>query len=80
MPIYVYQSADDGCEKCREGYEVLQGVDDDPVTECPRCGAEMRRVPSTFNAGRGDVLSDSNLRENGFKKMRNTEDGLRREV
>lgn len=80
MPIYVYQAVDDGCEKCRDGYEVLESMDEKPLSECPECGESVRRIPSTFSAGRGDVLSDSNLREHGFKKLRNTEDGLRREV
>lgn len=80
MPLYVYQSDGDGCEHCREGFEVLEGMEDSPLAKCPECRYAVHRVPSSFNAGQGDVLSDSNLREHGFKKLRNTEDGLHREV
>lgn len=80
MPLYVYQSDGGGCERCYEGFEVLEGMEDSPLAECPQCGDAIQRVPSSFNAGRGDVLSDSNLREHGFSKLRNTEDGLHREV
>lgn len=80
MPIYVYESVEDGCEECAEGFETLEDMDDTPKEECPHCGACVRRVPSSFSAGQGDVLSDSNLREHGFNKLRNTEDGLRQEV
>jgi putative FmdB family regulatory protein len=38
MPTYEY--------KCKKGhtFEVVQRMIDDPVTECPRCGAEVQRV------------------------------------
>ena len=33
MPIYEY-----GCEVCRDTFERLQKVSDDPVKDCPACG------------------------------------------
>jgi len=39
MPIYEYE-----CESCRIRFERLQHFKDDPVKECPECGAPVRRV------------------------------------
>ena len=35
MPIYEYQ-----CQKCGNELEALQKISDDPLTECPECGAQ----------------------------------------
>jgi putative FmdB family regulatory protein len=39
MPIYLYQ-----CEACGVRFERMQRMSEDPVTECPECGGETRRV------------------------------------
>jgi len=81
MPIYLYRAVNEGCEHCRDGFEVLQGLGEEPIVRCPRCGRPVRRVPAPFATGRGDLLSDSNLRRHGFQKLRRTEEGTyRREV
>jgi putative FmdB family regulatory protein len=45
MPIYEYEATDPhrGCERCRWIFEVIQGIQDPPVTNCPSCGGEVRR-------------------------------------
>ena len=39
MPTYEY-----ACKKCGEHLEVVQSFKDDPLTECPQCGGELRKV------------------------------------
>jgi putative FmdB family regulatory protein len=39
MPTYEY-----ACKKCGEHLEVVQSFKDDPLTECPNCGGELRKV------------------------------------
>jgi putative FmdB family regulatory protein len=39
MPTYEY-----ACKKCREHLEVVQSFKDEPLTECPHCGGELRKV------------------------------------
>ncbi len=39
MPLYEYE-----CSACRTRFEVRQRVADDPITVCPSCGGETRRV------------------------------------
>ena len=81
MPLYVYRAVEDGCGECAEGWEELQNADDPPLEKCPHCGAEVRKVLSAFSAGKGDLLSNSNLKDHGFQKLKRTgEGGYRREV
>ena len=39
MPFYDYQ-----CEKCKETFEVLQKVSDEPLTECEKCEGPLHKV------------------------------------
>lgn len=81
MPIYVYKSTGKGCEHCSDGFEELQGFHDEALTKCPRCEGEVEKIPASFGLGKGNVLSDSNLKEHGFSKLkRNDEGGYRQEV
>lgn len=42
MPIYEYQ-----CRQCNERQEIIQNFSDAPLTECPRCGGEMKKLISS---------------------------------
>ena len=39
MPTYVYEAADAGkaCDKCRDGFEVVQKLGDAKLETCPVC-------------------------------------------
>ncbi len=39
MPTYEY-----ACKTCGHRLEAVQSFTDDPLTECPECGAELRKV------------------------------------
>ena len=39
MPTYEY-----ACRSCGERLEVVQSFDDDPLTDCPNCGGNLRKV------------------------------------
>ncbi len=39
MPYYDYH-----CETCDKAFEVFQGMSEEPISTCPECGAEVRRV------------------------------------
>ena len=39
MPTYEYR-----CKDCGEHLEVVQAFTDDPLTECPACGGQLRKV------------------------------------
>jgi len=39
LPLYEYQ-----CQPHKHRFEVRHGVNESPVTSCPECGGEVRRV------------------------------------
>jgi putative regulatory protein, FmdB family len=39
MPTYVYQ-----CKACSEQTELVQKMTDPPLSECPSCGGEVRKL------------------------------------
>ena len=42
MPIYEYQ-----CKECNERHEIIQNLSDAPLTHCPKCGGEMKKLVSS---------------------------------
>jgi putative FmdB family regulatory protein len=42
MPIYEYQ-----CNQCNERHEIIQKLSDAPLTHCPQCGGEMKKLISS---------------------------------
>ncbi|MGO8871573.1 MAG: FmdB family zinc ribbon protein [Acidimicrobiales bacterium] len=39
MPTYEYR-----CDSCERSFDVVQSFHDEPLTECPTCGAPVRKV------------------------------------
>jgi len=72
MPIYEYQSTQDGCPHCRERFEVVQTMSAPPIEICPECGGPVAKVfstPAVQGVGRTDAtMSNKNLAEKGFTK------------
>jgi putative FmdB family regulatory protein len=57
MPTYTYQ-----CDSCGHQFEAVQRFTDDPLTECPECGASIRRVIQPVGVvfkGSGWYITDS---------------------
>jgi len=46
MPVYEYRAVEEGCDYCQYKFEVLQDMDEEPIRNCPRCGAPVRRLLS----------------------------------
>ena len=42
MPIYEYQ-----CKQCGERHEIIQRISEEPLTPCPKCGGEMKKLISS---------------------------------
>ena len=63
MPTYTYQ-----CDSCGHGFEAVQRFADDPLTECPECGASIRRVIQPVGVvfkGSGWYITDSRPKSSG---------------
>lgn len=57
MPTYEYQ-----CKTCGHHFEQFQRFSDDPLKECPKCSAEIRRViypTGVIFKGSGWYITDS---------------------
>ena len=46
MPLYEYRAKENGCELCRQRFEVRQGINDPLLERCPHCGAPLERLIS----------------------------------
>ncbi len=56
MPTYEYM-----CKSCGHLFEIVQSMRDDPLTECPECAGELRKVfapPAISFKGSGFYATD----------------------
>jgi len=55
MPIYEYE-----CQECRNVVEQWQSISDDPLSTCPECSGEMKKLisSSSFQLKGGGWYSD----------------------
>ena len=56
MPTYEYV-----CKQCGHLFEIVQSMRDEPLTECPECGGELRKVfapPAISFKGSGFYATD----------------------
>ena len=83
MPFYTYQCAtDDCCDKCCDGFEMLQRLNAEPVTLCPVCGNKVKKVISAPNvvAGKAHLTSDKAAEKGGFSKYKRDGKGVYEKV
>jgi putative FmdB family regulatory protein len=76
MPVYEYQakSAETSCDYCAEGFEILQRMTEDPLAECPKCGAPIQRL--LYRVGVATPHTNSELKDLGFTKLVKRDDGV----
>src|SRR5919201_3381508 len=71
MPTYEYR-----CTNCGEHLEVVQSFSDDPLTECPNCGGQLRKVFSPVGIvfkGSGFYKTDNRRGGKGASKPKDKE-------
>lgn len=69
MPTYEY-----ACKACGQHIDVFQSFSDDPLTECPSCGGELRKVFGNIAIsfkGSGFYKNDSRAEGNGHRPSSN---------
>ncbi|MBK8988600.1 MAG: FmdB family transcriptional regulator [Chloroflexi bacterium] len=62
MPIYMYR-----CKECDHEFEVRQRMTDEPLSACPVCQGEIRRVVNTVGVvfkGKGFYVTDNRSGQN----------------
>jgi putative FmdB family regulatory protein len=73
VPTYEY-----ACKQCGEHLEVVQSFKDDPLTTCPQCGGELRKVFGAIGIsfkGSGFYRNDSRPREKASTGRSSSTDG-----
>jgi putative FmdB family regulatory protein len=60
MPTYEYE-----CRSCGKSFEAFQSMSDAPLSECPSCGKQVRRV---INGGTGIIFKGSGFYVNDSRK------------
>ena len=60
MPTYDYK-----CIKCNHIFEYFQSMNDDPLSVCPECNAEVKRM---IGGGVGLIFKGSGFYVNDSKK------------
>lgn len=66
MPIYEYQ-----CQRCDRRLETLQRVSEPPLTTCPECGGELKKLfsaPAFQFKGEGWYVTDYARKKDGGAK------------
>jgi putative FmdB family regulatory protein len=78
MPIYEYAAVEKGCPHCEARFDVLQKMADEPLTHCPQCNADVRRVISapSVAVGGSHVLQENHFSKRGFTQYRKAGGGV----
>ena len=72
MPTYEYR-----CKDCGEHLEVVQAFTDDPLTECPACHGQLRKVFGNIGItfkGSGFYKTDSRSKSSATKAKESSGD------
>lgn len=59
MPTYEYK-----CLNCNLKFELFQKINDDPVTECPKCKGKVKRL---ISGGAGPIFKGSGFYQTDYK-------------
>ncbi len=72
MPIYEYKSIEGklGCPYCRNGFECIRRLSDEPLKECPKCKTEIQKLISVTSVGASKTGLDDRAKSAGFHKLK----------
>ncbi len=76
MPIYVYELCEGDCKVCSGRFEIQRPMDREPLTKCPLCRKEVRKVFGNVNSPKiAKPLSVSEAKNAGFSIWKKTGKG-----
>ncbi|MCA1779659.1 MAG: zinc ribbon domain-containing protein [Xanthomonadaceae bacterium] len=79
MPFYEYIcDRSTGCAHCRDGFTVLQRLNDETLPCCPNCDEPVRRVisPPHVVSGKAHQLRESSIEKAGFTQYKKVGKGV----
>ncbi len=83
MVIYAYKHLEESTEcSYSDSFEYSQSISDEALIECPECKMKVQRVIHAvgFKMGKKNLLSDKNIKKNGFTKLVNEGNGKFRKI
>jgi hypothetical protein len=78
MPTYHYiaEKPEEGCPRCRKGFDLRRPLDRSPLTHCPLCKKPVVKVLQPFNTPKiTKPLSISDAKSAGFTVLEKRCDG-----
>ena len=77
MPIYEYRAndPDKSCPHCRNGFELIRRIADEPLRTCPECGAPVEKQISAPSVGTSKSGFDDRAKAAGFHKLQKVSRG-----
>jgi len=76
MPIYEYEPCDGDCNICGGTFELRRPIDQEPLTHCPLCRKEIRKVISSVHTPKLlKPLSVSDAKKAGFTILERRDKG-----
>lgn len=72
MPTYVYEPVDGSCDKCGGSFEINRPMDREPLTKCPLCKKDVRKVIAGCNTppNKAKPLSIVDAKKAGFTVLK----------
>jgi putative FmdB family regulatory protein len=64
MPTYEYK-----CKSCEELFEIFQKITDAPLSECPVCGGQLKKI---ISGGAGIIFKGSGFYTTDYKNSSST--------
>ena len=78
MPLYTYEVAEgeEGCEKCRDSFEIAQSLKDAKLAKCPQCGAKIVRIIKAPALKHSQFNLHYRAKRAGFTTLKRVEKGI----
>ncbi len=72
MPFYDYEPTHPGmgCAYCCNGFEIMQRMNDERLSTCPKCGTPVQRKICAPAIGRSKSRLDDRAKAAGFTKLK----------
>ncbi len=77
MPLYDYQAKhpEHGCAYCKHPFEMMRRLDEPPLKQCPKCGADLVKLISAPALARSKSKLDDRAKAAGFHKLKRVDKG-----
>lgn len=77
MPAYIYEAREPSasCSRCRDGFEIVQSINDGKLAVCPDCGNPVFRVIQAPGLGRSRTDLHYRAKRAGFKCLKKVSAG-----